>query len=49
MLPGSVSDPFSLGITSCIGCASCSYICPSRLDLAHSIIQAKAQLIPEQE
>ena len=39
----------SLGITSCIGCASCSYICPSRLDLAHSIIQAKAQLIPEQE
>ena len=40
------------GITdqgACIGCASCSYICPSRLDLAHSIIQAKAQLIPEQE
>ena len=34
---------------NCIGCASCSYICPSRLDLAHNIVQAKLRLSPDPE
>ncbi len=37
----------SLGLHSCIGCSSCSYICPSRLDLAHTIIGAKDRLTGE--
>jgi electron transport complex protein RnfC len=34
----------SYDVSMCIGCGACSYVCPSRIDVAAMLLKAKKQM-----
>ena len=47
ILAGEVEESLQHGLLDCVECGLCSYVCPSKLDLAESFKQAKADFYKE--
>ncbi|NNF98168.1 MAG: 4Fe-4S dicluster domain-containing protein [Desulfobacteraceae bacterium] len=49
VLAGEVEEYLAHGLLDCVECGLCSYVCPSKIELTHTFMRAKADYVKAQD